>query len=93
MENISTTEILESITGELETLKTAIVIKDDKIATLEKEITGLIDTIKCSTDIAAQTRTNLLEQIKTKKLNHVNYGEIVTIADIETIINKLNEEV
>lgn len=93
MENINTIEILESISEELETLKTAITIKDDRIATLEREITGLIDTIKCSTYSAAQTRTNLLEQIKTKKLNHANFGEIVTVADIETIVNKLNEEV
>lgn len=93
MENINTIEILESISEELEALKTAITIKDDRIATLEREITGLIDTIKCSTYSAAQTRTNLLEQIKTKKLNHANFGEIVTIADIENIINKLNEEV
>lgn len=93
MENINTIEILESISEELETLKTAVIIKDDKIATLEKEIAGLIDTIKCSTYSAAQTRTNLLEHIKTKKLNHANFGEIVTVADIETIVNKLNEEV
>ena len=93
MENINTIEILESISEELETLKTAITIKDDRIATLEKEIAGLIDTIKCSTYSAAQVRISLLEQIKIKKLNHANFGEIVTIADIENIINKLNEEV
>jgi hypothetical protein len=93
MENINTSEIFETISNELEQLKTAVIIKDDKIATLEKEITGLIDTIKCSTYSAAQTRISLLEQIKTKKLNHANFGEIVTIADIENIINMLNEEV
>ena len=92
MENINTSKIFETIFNELNQLKTAVIIKDDTIATLEKEITGLIDTIKCSTYSAAQTRTNLLEQIKTKKLNHANFGEIVTITDIEAIVNKLNEE-
>ena len=92
MDNINISEIFESINDNLDNLKRAIVIKDDTIETKSREIRGLVDTIACSTYSANTVRLNLLEQIKKKKLNHKNYGEIVTIEDIENIVNKLNEE-
>lgn len=92
MDNINISEIFESINNNLDNLKRAIVIKDDTIETKSREIRGLVDTIACSTYSANTVRLNLLEQIKKKKLNHKNYGEIVTIEDIESIVNKLNEE-
>ena len=92
MENINVSTLFETMESAIEQLRTAVIIKDDRIATLEKEVTGLMDTIKCSAYSAATVREKLLEEIKTKKLNHVNFGEIVTIADIETIVAGLNKD-